>query len=178
MLLVGALEVGWPPRGHVVFVWGTTELVVAAFDPSVSWSAVVAPRRVAVEARRSLFPTEIFGPRAASGVEYGRLTTRMTLVGPARIGPGSDSATQELAVRDRDQYFGAGPGYGLRIGASDAVAGPSNTMPSAPNREPCSGQSQDRSASFQRTMPRRCGQTAETSVVVPPTVQTAVGWSP
>lgn len=36
MLLVGALEVGWPRSDHIVFVWDTTELAVAVFGSVVT----------------------------------------------------------------------------------------------------------------------------------------------
>ena len=42
-------------------------------------------------------------------------------------------------------------GRGLRL----LVAGPSNTVPSAAKREPCSGQSHDFSRSLKRTTPPR-----------------------
>ena len=63
-------------------------------------------------------------------------------------------------------------------GPSPQVAGPSSTAPSAPKREPCKGQSQDNSASFQRTSPPKWGQMADTRCVVPPTLHTAVGLPP
>ena len=47
------------------------------------------------------------------------------------------------------------------------VAGPSSSLPSGANREPCSGHSQDSSASFQFTMPPRCGHTGETRCSTP-----------
>ena len=55
------------------------------------------------------------------------------------------------------------------------VAGPSSTVPSAANREPCNGQSQDFSRSLKRTTPPRCVQIAETAQVRPLTVEIATG---
>src|SRR5690606_25691710 len=55
------------------------------------------------------------------------------------------------------------------------TAGPSSRAPSAANREPCRGQSHERSTSFQRSTPPRWVQTPEILHVVPSTVDTATG---
>ena len=65
-------------------------------------------------------------------------------------------------------------GRGLRL----LVDGPSSTVPSAVNREPCKRQSQDFSRSLKRTMPPRCVQMAETAQVLPATVEIATGSPP
>ena len=62
-------------------------------------------------------------------------------------------------------------GRGLRL----VVAGPSNNVPSAAKREPCSGQSQDFSRSLKRTIPPRWVQTADSAHVLPSTVEIATG---
>src|SRR5699024_8066499 len=58
------------------------------------------------------------------------------------------------------------------------VAGPSRTAPSGANREPCSGQSQLCSASFQATTPPRCVHTPETWQALPPEVDDATSLAP
>ncbi len=49
------------------------------------------------------------------------------------------------------------------------VAGPSSSVPSGAKRDPCSGHSQAWSASFQLTIPPRCGHTGETRCSTPAT---------
>ena len=68
-----------------------------------------------------------------------------------------------------------GPQREAQLGGRSRVAGPSSRVPSGANREPCSGQSQLRSASFHVTTPARCGQTALTRQIRPSTVETATG---
>ena len=85
-----------------------------------------------------------------------------------------------VATFERRQLPGALPPGGSRRDGqpralSPQVAGPSRTAPSGPNREPCSGQSQLRSASFQRTTPPRWVQTAETCRSAPWSREVAVG---
>ena len=87
-----------------------------------------------------------------------------------------EQATPEGAQQARDVPAGTSridgqAGRGLRL----LVDGPSSTVPSAVNREPCKRQSQDFSRSLKRTMPPRCVQMAETAQVLPATVEIATG---
>jgi hypothetical protein len=66
------------------------------------------------------------------------------------------------ALRQAQCASAAQAGRGLRL----LVAGPSNTVPSAAKREPCSGQSQDFSKSLKRTIPPRWVQTADSAHVL------------
>ena len=77
-------------------------------------------------------------------------------------------------------HWPAAPGIPARGRCRDSgtVAGPSSTVPSGAKREPCSGQSHDSSASFQRTTPPRWVHTAVSAQVVPSTVETATGVRP
>src|SRR5687767_3302648 len=92
------------------------------------------------------------------------------------------------ALRHRQYRRARGPnGWALYAGSfcpgSPAgerlrVAGPSSKVPSLLNREPCRGQSQDFSLSFQCTIPPRWVQTADKEQVFPFTVDVATGLRP
>src|ERR1700722_6988865 len=72
-------------------------------------------------------------------------------------------ADTEAVERDRIPYQ-------VRcVAVRSRVAGPSSSVPSGAKREPCSGHSQALSASFQFTIPPRCGQTGEIRYSAPAT---------